>query len=76
MLPRVVFTLVIAKIFSAGVVFNIEVTNSYLVGDPKESHLHRARSLSLDRVVGDSCCSCVITMYRGGGLLMAQFRQN
>jgi hypothetical protein len=62
MCPRVVFTLVISKIFFTRVPFDIVRILGNLITHPKISHFHRARLLLFDSVVCNAYGGGIVAM--------------
>ena len=69
----VVLALVVSKILLPGVPFNFVDILCFLVTNPKISHFHRSRSLSLDSVVCDANGGGIVAMHRCSRLGMPQF---
>jgi hypothetical protein len=72
MRPRVMFTLIIGKIFHPGVPLERIHILCIFFASPKVSHFHCSRSLSFDGVVCNADSRHVITMYWYFGLFMSE----
>ena len=64
MSPRVMFTLIICKVFHPGVPFKRIHILCIFFTSPKLSHFHCSRSLPFDGVFCDANGCCVIAMHR------------
>jgi hypothetical protein len=67
MSTKVVFTLVVCKVFLPRVVFDVKSPLFDYICNPKETHFHRARSLLLDSVIRDAYGGLIVAMYCVGG---------
>ena len=72
-LPKVMFGRIIGKVFQAGLVVKFEILLGHLVKQPKISHFHCARSLSLNRVIHDAYDGRIVDMDWRLRLWVAQF---
>jgi hypothetical protein len=63
MCPGVMLTLVVCKIFLAGVPLKRINILCHFVPNPEISHFHRSGALAFNGVVRDADSSCIITMY-------------
>jgi hypothetical protein len=70
--PVMVFAMIIGQIFLAGMPTDINVSRSYLIHDPKETHFHRARALFLYRIIRNAGGSGIVTVHGCWGLWMAE----
>ena len=61
-LPKVMFGGIIGEIFYPGLVVKFEILLGHLVKQPKVSHFHCARLLSLNRVIHDAYDGRIIEM--------------
>ncbi len=64
MCPRLVFALIVRKIFLSGVPFDIVCILGNFIADPKISHFHRSRMLVFDGVVRNADGGGVVAMDR------------
>jgi hypothetical protein len=58
-----VLTLVVPKVFLPWVVFDVKLALCNSICNPKKSHFHLARTLSLDSIIRDSDGGGIIAMY-------------
>ena len=65
--------LVIAQLSLSRMVSYVENLLSLVTQQPKISHVHRPRTLTLDRRIHNSNSSLIINVNGGGGLWMDQF---
>ena len=72
----VVLAEVVSKVFLPRVPLYVVVIQGDLICHPEKSHLHRARAVLLDCVVGNAGGSVVIAVDGGGGLVVAHFLQS
>ena len=72
---RVMFTLVVSKVFFPRVIFNVEFTLLNRICNPKESHFHGTRSLAFYCIVGNTDSSGVVAVDGGGRLWVSHFLQ-
>ena len=64
---------IIGKVFLTGLVVNFEILLGHLVKQPKVTHFHCARSLSLNSVIHDAYDCRIIDMDRSLRLWVAPF---